>query len=336
MKTESGRMNMEMARTARASLKGFPLAVLLFAAVVQWSRGEPPTFTWLGDPSEQVQLQEHGRDLLTFQIASKSLNGKYSRANYVHPLLDPSGSVITEDFPEDHPHHRGVFWTWHQLLLNGKPVADPWMCQDIEWKAPPGPGNSVITQANSTKATLRVVRDWVVPDPQLEGQKLRLVRETTSITVWPTLPNLRVIDFDLRFRALTDGVSLGGSNDAKGYGGFSPRIHLANDVKFIGESGEVKPQVTAVEGGAWVDVIGTLDGARKGVLMMVHPSHPGFPLKWILRSSRSMQNPQWPGRKPVPLSTTIETRLRYRLTLHVGDLDRPQLERLWRDYAETD
>lgn len=66
---------------------------------------------------------------------------------------------------------------------------------------------------------------------------------------------------------------------------------------------------------------------------MVHPSHPDFPLKWLLRKKHGMQNPPWPGRQPVGLSTHGDLRLRYRLVVHTQELDRETLASLWRDYA---
>ena len=33
----------------------------------------------------------------------------FSRSNYIHPLYNNDGEIITEDFPEDHLHHHGIF-----------------------------------------------------------------------------------------------------------------------------------------------------------------------------------------------------------------------------------
>ena len=30
------------------------------------------------------------------------------------------GQVLTEDFPADHLHHRGIFWAWHQVYVGEK------------------------------------------------------------------------------------------------------------------------------------------------------------------------------------------------------------------------
>src|SRR6185312_12500644 len=73
---------------------------------------------------EGVRVIENGKNVLFYQTHPKSLDGKYERAGYVHPLYGLNGEVLTEDFPDDHPYHHGIFWTWHQILLKDKKVAD--------------------------------------------------------------------------------------------------------------------------------------------------------------------------------------------------------------------
>lgn len=294
---------------------------------------EDSPFRWENIDGDRLELREGDDIVMVFQLQPKSQNGEYSRSNYVHPLYDAAGDMVTEDFPQDHLHHRGIFWAWHQLLLDGKPVADPWLCKDIHWLAPGAEGNWITTRTDSGSAEMKVVRDWSVPRSDRKLEPLHLVRATVAIHVWPTDGETRWLDFDLRLRALVDNVSIGGSDDVKGYGGFSPRVRLSDDVQFFGQTGPVTPEPkSAVDAGAWVNLTRTLDGKKKGIAMMVHPSHPEFPLRWILRPQRSMQNAQWPGREPVALSTEADTRLRYRLVLHDGQLDHEQLEAIWRDF----
>ena len=59
--------------------------------------------------------------VLFYQAERKALpDGGAARSNYFHPLYDLDGQVLTEDFPKDHIHHRGIFWAWHQVRINGK------------------------------------------------------------------------------------------------------------------------------------------------------------------------------------------------------------------------
>jgi hypothetical protein len=97
----------------------------------------------------------------------------------------------------------------------------------------------------------------------------------------------------------------------------------------------VKPQTTSVEAGRWLDMRGTFgkDDAISGVTILVHPTTPGFPQRWILRQARSMQNPVYPGREPVPLAAEQPTVLRYRLVLHRGEVDSAAIQ-MWQEAYE--
>ena len=76
-----------------------------------------------------------GKDsILNYQAAEKSLGGTYRRSNYIHPLYTLDGQILTEDFPQDHPHHRGVFWAWHQLYIGDKRLGDAWDIKDFRWE----------------------------------------------------------------------------------------------------------------------------------------------------------------------------------------------------------
>ena len=53
-------------------------------------------------------ISESGDPVLFYRLEPTSFDGRYERSNYVHPLYGLDGEVLTEDFPEDHRHHRGV------------------------------------------------------------------------------------------------------------------------------------------------------------------------------------------------------------------------------------
>ena len=76
--------------------------------------------------NEGYLFSEGDRRIMFYQVEPRSLEGKYERCNYVHPLYGLDGQVLTEDFPKDHPHHRGIFWAWHQLLIGDKHISDNW------------------------------------------------------------------------------------------------------------------------------------------------------------------------------------------------------------------
>ena len=283
---------------------------------------------------EGVLVSESGRKVLFFQTQPRSLDGMYTRAAYVHPLWDLDGNVLTEDFPEDHPHHRGIFWAWHQLTVGGTRAGDPWVCRGFLAELS-SQGVKVQQQKNGTLRLdvplLWKSPHWTTPD----GQRKAIVREQTAIVVHPVQSDFRMIDFEIALTAMEADVRIGGSSDDKGYGGFSTRLRLPDGLKFQLQSGEVEPQRTPVEPSPWLNMTAAFgeDSKRSSVCILTHPSTPGFPQRWILRQKRSMQNGVFPGREPVALPRGQTLQFRYRIVLHRGEAAGETVD-LWQSQFE--
>ena len=281
---------------------------------------------------EGFLFQEGERPVLFYQLKPKSIDGKFERSNYIHPLYDLDGGVLTEDFPADHLHQRGVFWAWHQVFVGEKRIQDQWTNDNSIWDV----RKTETLRGGDHSSALRVTLDWKSPLwLDSHGEQKPFVEETTTVRAHRAEGDLRKIDFEIRLLALEEKVSIGGSEDVKGYGGFSPRIRLPEDIRFTGRGGPVTPENTSVEAGPWVDFTGSFDssGSPSGLAVLCHPSLPGFPQRWILRAARSMQNPVYPGREAVPLPRDKPLVLRYRLVLHRGELSRARLDELQAEYA---
>jgi hypothetical protein len=276
-------------------------------------------------------IREGEAEVMSYQRRHKSLNGKYSRANYIHPLYGLDGEILTEDFPPDHLHHRGVFWAWHQAWVGDKKLGDSWAANDFFWDVY---GAKVLTPDYQSRA-LQVDVLWKSPLwTDADGKQKAFVKETTTIRVYRAQDDIRKVDFQIRLLALEDRVRIGGSEDEKGYGGFTTRIPLPDGLSFIASGGPVEPENLSVEGGPWLDFSGALrkDGQTSGIAILCHSSLPGYPQRWILRKTGSAQNPVYPGRESVPLSREKPLVLRYRLIIHRGDVHHVNLDKLQAEY----
>ena len=277
--------------------------------------------------SEGIEISENHKKILFYQVRPKSVDGKYERAGFVHPLYSFNEKSLTEDMPEDHPYHRGIFWAWHQIIWNNKQIADGWISENISWE----PSKIAVHKKNKS-ITLESEMIWksVLNDSILTP----IVREHTKISVHQSTSQYRVIDFDIQMFALKDNLKIGGSDDEKGYGGFCLRLKLPEDISFVSGSTEVVPAETAVHAGPWMDFAGSFDGkdsSKTGIAVFPNDLNPAPLQEWILRKKGSMQNIPFPGRTPVVLSKN-GLRLRYRVVIHDANIGQSDLENLYQEY----
>ena len=285
------------------------------------------------ETEDGVLIMDGGQPVLFYQRRTKSHQGKMPRTNYIHPLYGLDGQMLTEDFPQDHLHHRGVFLGWHQLTVDGKPAGNPWRAENIDFDV-----RSVeILPEDKNRLTLATHVWWrshFLRDSN--GEPKPIVREKVRVGVGAVRDDVRSIDFDIRLQAMVEGVRLGGSKGKKAYGGFTIRLSLPDDVRFTGVNGEVEPIETPLTVGPWMDLTGTFDPNTgiSGLTILCHPETPGMPRRWVLRRGRSMQNQVYPGRVPVPISKETPVRLRYRMLIHRGELAPERIAEMLRQYGE--
>ncbi len=301
------------------------LVLLLGASGCGQSSGERNSFLFTPDENG-VSLSENGSPVFYYRKTPKTLTGEYICNHYIHPLFSLNGDTLTQEFPEDHPYHRGIFWSWHQLYLDTLSLGDEWIMEDISHEV------REIRTSSGTEAA-RLILDVLWSSSRLETGK-GFMEELTEITVHPLNSGIRMIDFEISLKALIKGISLGGSDDEKGYGGLCARLKLPDDLTFTAENGPVTPQTLQVSAGPWMDFSGTFVASAKqsGISILCHPSTPNYPAPWILRQLGSMQNIVFPGRNRVEVSETQPIILRYRLIVHEGPAEDLDLETLQADY----
>ncbi len=290
---------------------------------------------WVQVEHEGAYFFEGEDTILYYQAAEKSQDHKFTRSNYIHPLYTLDGQLLTEDFPEDHPHHRGIFWAWHQLFIGQLRVGDGWALEHFTSEV-----KSIrLLRSSLQSKSIETTVHWKSPQWTSEdGFQKPFVEEHCQITVHPAEAKYRCIDIEISMIALEANVRIGGSEDAKGYGGFSPRIRLPDDLVFSGPHGLVQPDNLPVEAGAWLDISGAFGkgGVRAGLTILCHPHNPGHPHPWILRAKGSMQNAVYPhpGAHPVSLSNEIPTVLRFRLLVHNDKLEIDDIPAIYIAYKD--
>lgn len=304
--------------------------VLLLLSIILYSCSPPKKevpFT-VHENEEGIELLENERPVFFYQRAPKSSTDTSAFNNYLHPCYDLKGDTFTEEFPEDHPHHRGIFWAWHQIYINDKRIGDGWMMDNISMDV-----ISATTTLDTDQAQLNTHVLWKSSAFQNRNP---FVEEHTSIIVHSQQPDVRKIDFEISLKALVPGVQIGGSDDIKGYGGFCARIKLPKNLIFTSAKGQAIPIEGQVIAGAWMD-FSWYDSTRQadgGLAILCHPTTPNYPAPWILRQTGSMQNIVFPGAERIEISMEKPRVLRYRLIVHNGSTIKADIAALQSEYEK--
>ncbi|MBC8352564.1 MAG: PmoA family protein [Planctomycetes bacterium] len=303
---------MSESRHVRVAVAAALLLMFAIHAKVAWA--DPPA-----DHSVTIEQTDAGfkfcsRGRLVLFYQSKPITQhNHTRAGFVHPLFGLDGETLTEAFPKDHRHHQGVFWAWHQLWVGDRKIGDPWVTKDhlvVVKKAE-------IVDQGPAFATLDVQADWTSTAFDDSGKSKAIVAEQTRIRVHREVGDVQYVDFTIQLTPLVDDVRIGGSEDVKGYSGFTVRVKPPEDMVIQTESGILEQDAVQTTS-RWAGVSGSFaDEKTSGVAILSHPSSAQFPSQWVLRHY-GMQNVAYPGREPISLSAEQPVVIRHRLVLHRG------------------
>jgi len=75
---------------------------------------------------KQLSLSDGDRKILTYNpayVPSPIEDAPwYGRSGFIHPVYSPKGRVVTDAFPEDHPHQHGLMFAWTSAEYEGQRV----------------------------------------------------------------------------------------------------------------------------------------------------------------------------------------------------------------------
>ncbi len=272
-----------------------------------------PRFTVTEIEPGSVEVRESGKPVLVYRASPQLKTGvaeRYRRGCYVHPLWAPDGTVVTDDFPSDHFHHRGLSWMWPEVFWRGRQF-DMWVPGElrdrfVKWHE---------RKADGKATRLRVENGWFLGEQQA-------VRETVAITIHPAKGMTRDLDVDLEFAALDGPVTVRGvTPDKKGYGGlvirFAPRT-----VTKVTVPGEEDARDSNLRPLPWAEIEGVFGGKRAGARITIDPSNPGFPNGWCLRHYGFL-GVNFPGLTGHTIDPGRPLRMKYRVTVFARGEARP-------------
>jgi len=243
---------------------------------------------------DAVTLTEAGKTVLVYRTKPLDPAAEPGRSNYVGALYAPDGTALTEDRPGDHPHQRGVWWAWMKVQTGGKTVADGWYMKGLSYSLRE---KKFLGDAEGG-GTLTVDVDWIVNS----GPEVAYVaRETTKVTVRPLKGGARRVEFDTTITSRVDSLGLGGSEDDRGFGGFSIRLVDPEHLTFASGGKTIVPNGAAITAGSNMGFAWTGEAAPAWAVGLACKANGQAVTRWMLYSDRSMQNCVFPGRAPLVL-----------------------------------
>ena len=238
-----------MKRRSRWYHGGTAAQLTLLVSAPLLAASEPLAFS-VDAKTQSYTITEEGKPVLTYRFGEVPLpagveakhfakrptpyDGAYftdgsryggERSDYIHPLYGFNGEPLTGDYPKDHLHHRGLWWSWCEVRHHEK-IGDLWAVCKIR-ATPVEISQQTVT---ADRAVLQAVNLW-----RYDDDPVAVVKETVTIRVLRTEgkpgARSRAIDVDVRLDALVDGVAISGRQkvDYGGYGGMT--IRLSPDTK---------------------------------------------------------------------------------------------------------
>jgi len=245
----------------------------------------------------------------------------YERGDYIHPLFGPNGETLTDDYPKDHPHHRGVWWSWPVTRWKDH-VADIWAVVGV-WARPVAMRR---IESGPVFAVIEAENVW-----KFGNEEQPIAREEVLIRAFPQSDGRRFVDVEVQLTALADDVAIGG-RPKRGYGGFSLRAAPCEDRKI---TLHLDPEGSDPRR-AWIDYSGVFAGGQgtSGVAIFEHVTNPDYPNPLHEYPGCNCVMPAYPETREVTLSKDKPLVLKHRLWIHPGGPDETKLADVWTAYAK--
>jgi len=253
----------------------------------------------------------------------------YIRSGYIHPVYSPGGLLVTEDFPEDHLHHKGVWFPWTRTKFEGREI-DFWNLGD---------GKGTVQFAGFQSFESGTVfsgfqaRHQFVDLTQPDGGKVAL-NEVWDIRAWNNKGEYFLWDLSSTQRCATDSPLELLEYHYGGLGFRGAKQWTDENHIILTSEGHTKKD-GHTQRSRWVAHSGEIeDGKWATVVIMVHPDNERFPEPmriWDTGGSFFCYSPVQLGNWTFqPEKDYI---FRYRFMVQDGKIDAELIEQKWLQFA---
>ena len=294
----------------------FPAVILLLAPAAageafQLQRDEAAGTATLVEGNRLVLVYCYGDQL------AEGIPADRTRSCYVHPLHGLDGEILTDDFPRDHLHHRGLSMMWPGMKVGDRAV-DHWHIDGIRTI-----NRSLELEEEGDAARLIADNEWVLDDGTIAAT------EQMIYTVHPAGTTGQAIDVSATITAGAEPITLQGAAPPKGYGGHVIRLAPRTGEVITTDLGQRHGDSDRLPF-RWADYSALYEGAKatSGVAIFPHPDYPDYAPGWQLRHF-GMLGIAWPGLGRSRIAPGDSVELAYRLWIHRGNAEEAGVSSAW-------
>lgn len=289
-----------------------------------------------------INFRYSGQLLLTYQTVKAEVPDgvkvEFSKSGFIHPLVSPSGEVLTRIQPPDHYHHYGIWGPWTKTTIEGREV-DFWNLGDGKGRVD---FEKIISKKTNSKYSELVVRQNHMDLLAANGPQLAL-EEDLTIRVWNKEGDRYLVDYSTTISTpLKSSIML----EAYRYGGgigfrATEKWDHTNSTILTSEGNDRK----SADGtfAKWLIVQGesSAPSGQSGILFLSNPdnrSHPEPMRVWPEDSNEGKENvfiefcpirhESWeilPGKKYT---------LHYRMVVFDGNMTAAEAEDYWKTFSK--
>jgi hypothetical protein len=239
---------------------------------------------------------------------------------YFFPVCGPlTGQAMTDESGALYPHHRSLYLACDRV--NG---GDYW--QEAASRGQIVSRGPKLESQSKDRVVIKDVCDWRMP----EKDPVFLDERTWTITA-PSA-GLRIIDAEITLTAKTD-IHITQTNHALFSIRCAPDLAPANGGTLINSNGQRNEAETFGQAAAWAGFQRERACGAESIVLMDHPKNPWSPCKWFTRDYGFMSPMPFNFMPGWDLASGKSIRLRNRVLVMSGLIEKSAVEKQFADFA---
>jgi hypothetical protein len=283
--------------------------------------------------SDSIQLNVRGKNVAAYQTTARTspredLDPKYLRGGYLHPLVTPSGKIVTDDYPIDHLHHHGIWTAWTKTRFDGR-EPDFWNM---------GQGKGKVDFVSLGKSWSGPVEAGLTSFHKFtdlaSGSPVDVLDEAWTIRTYDTGEAYHIIDLD-SIQTTTGNKPL--ELPIYHYGGLGIRgreeWNGKDKATFITSENLTDRNKANSQPARWISMSGAVEGGTAGFAILSHPENFRAPQPVRIHPSEPFISLAPQTKEAMSIKSGEAYHSRYRFIIFDGEADAKLIEQLWQDYA---